>query len=87
MAKKMKLARQALKCILASLILCDLLIVWELYHYGPPIEFVSSQEAVPYAVTFTVKRVSPSAQDWEILGALLSLHAVLIYGIWRSRRS
>ena len=83
----MKMARQAMHFVLAILMLCDLLIVWEFYHYGPPIEVVSSQEVALDAVTFNIKRVSPSAQDLEILGALLSFHAVLIYGLWRCRRS
>ena len=83
----MKLIRRAIKIMSVLLILFDLVLVWEMYRYGPPMVMSGAHEVRPGEAAFSVSRVPISIQDWAMLLALLGAHALLIYLLWRFRRN
>jgi hypothetical protein len=82
----MRFSRFAAKALLAMLSLFDAGLIWHFWKHGSPVEFIV-KDAGPSVVSFSVKRIPPSVEDWVCLLILIAVHAVLIsFLIMQARR-
>ncbi len=83
----MRLARFAAKVLLIFIILCETGVAWQLWRHGPPMDVVVISDKVKETgeLSFKMVRVPPSASDWTMLAAVISLQVALIGFLWWSR--
>jgi hypothetical protein len=74
--------------MLILIVLCETGVGWQLWRHGPPMQMVVLSDRVKEAgeLSFKWVRVPPSASDWTILAAVISLQVALIGFLWWSRR-
>ncbi|MGD0911329.1 MAG: hypothetical protein ABR928_05500 [Terracidiphilus sp.] len=84
----MRLARFVAKVLLILIVLGEMLVAWELWRHGPPMDMVVTSDRVKEAgeLSFKMVRVSPSASDWTILVVVIGLQVALAWFLWWSRR-
>jgi hypothetical protein len=84
----MRRIRFAAKVLLILSVLCEILVAWELWRHGPPMDMVITSDRVKETgeLSFKMVRVPPSASDWTILVVVIGLQVALVWFIWWSRR-
>jgi hypothetical protein len=80
----MRIARTNAGCALAALISFDCALIWEFRRHGPP-TMITDESVTNGVVAFHIRRVPVSPSDWIALAALVGLHLLLIFPIWKSR--
>ena len=81
----MRLFRSEAKALLAMLLLLDAALIWHFWKHGRPVELIL-KDVAPGVISFSVKRISPSVEDWFCLLILIAIHAVLISFLMLQRR-
>jgi hypothetical protein len=84
----MRPVRFAAKVLLILIVLCEMLVAWELWRHGPPMDMVVTSDKVKEAgeLSFKMVRVPLSTTDWTMLVAVIALQVALIGFLWWSRR-
>src|SRR5271167_4307224 len=86
-SETMRFFRSVAKALLALFLLFDAGLIWHFWKHGRPVEFIA-KDAGPGSVTFSVKRIPPSLEDWVCLLIPIAIHAVLISFLisrWRQK--
>ena len=84
----MRLARRAAKVLLILIVLCEMLVAWELWRHGPPMDMVVTSDKIRETgeLSYKMVRVPVSAEDYTVLTVTIALQVALVWFLWWSRR-